>query len=152
MEIRGSLQPEFVETSSAKEAVLSSNTPSFLLNRLRKDSSTSYVSGKLKTEEIINLLKERCATPPASPLDLLWIYVLLAALSRKDDLNQFKESISSLDLSRIQWGDEIRRAAIEDRTATNFLDVRYSEVRKDGQADISTNVTKGTLLVSGTER
>ena len=77
MEIRGSLQPEFVETPSAKEAVLFANTASFLLNRLQKDSSASYVAGKLKTAEIIEMLKERSKMPPAGPLDLLWIMSFL---------------------------------------------------------------------------
>jgi hypothetical protein len=152
MEIRGSLQSEFVETPSAKEAVLFSNTASFLLDRLRKDSSAAYVAHKLKTDEIVELVKDRIKAPPASPLDLLWLYVLLAALSLKDDLQQFKDRINSNDLSQFQWGDEIRKYILEDKTTTNFLDTRYTEIRKNSQTGTANRVTTGRVLVPGGSR
>jgi len=63
MEVRRLLQGQFVETEAAKETVLFSNTPSFLFERLRKDTSASYVAQELKAEEIIDLLREKCADP-----------------------------------------------------------------------------------------
>lgn len=150
MEIRRSLQTEFVETSSAKEAVLFSNTASFLLDRLRKDSSASYIAHELNTEDIIGMLKERCKTPPTNPLDLLWAYILLAALSLKDDLRKFMDSLNSIDLSQIQWGNEIRGAVVEDKPPTNILDIRYPEARGDSHIGTSTNVTSGIILNPGT--
>jgi len=146
MEIRGSLRREFVETSSAKEAVLFSNTASFLLDRLRKDSSVSYVAHKLKTEEILDALKESSKNSPKDVLDLLWIYVFLVALSLKDDLEKFQDALNAIDLSQIQWGAEIRRAITENRTATNIFAIRYAEPAKTTETHTATNVAHGTVL------
>lgn len=83
MEIHRSLRTEFIDTPTAKQAVLFANSPAYLLNRLRKDSSVSYVASILGTGEIIERLAAFCARPPKDPIDLVRIYVLLIALSRK---------------------------------------------------------------------
>jgi len=152
MEIRGSLHPEFVETPSAKEAVLFSNTPSFLLDRLRKDSASSYIDQKMNKEEIASLLEERSKTPPASPVDLLWIYVLLAALSLKSDLLDFKDKLANIDLTHVQWGDEIRRAILQGLTPSTFLGVEYEAVGKKSPVSVSTDIVKGEVIPEGTRR
>jgi hypothetical protein len=145
VEIRGSLRAEFIETPSAKEAVLFSNTASFLLSRLQKDSSVSYVSHELRTEEILEYLEWLCKMSPANPLYLLWCYVFLAALSPKDDLRGFKDRLNAIDLSHVQWGDEIRRVISEERTSSNFLGVQYESGGKKNQGNVSTNTASGVV-------
>jgi hypothetical protein len=153
MEIRESvLQADFVETPSAEEAVLFSNTASFLLHRLRQDSSAFYVAQKLRTAEIVDSLEAFCKTPPASPVDLLWCYVFLAALSLKIDLRTFKGRLNGIDLSRVQWGNEIRSAITEERTPSNYLDVQYEDIRNNRQAATSTYIADGIVFAGGKEQ
>jgi hypothetical protein len=152
MESRRSIPAEFVETPSAREAVLFANTPSFLLERLRGDTSAAYVADVLRAEEILDLLQERCKRPPANPLDLLWIYVFLAALSLKDDSPEFKDKLNALNLSHVQWGDEIRLAITREKTSTNFLDVHYEEIGNNSETGTPTNVTEGIVLVEGSHQ
>jgi hypothetical protein len=152
MEILGSLRSEFVETPSAKEAVLFSNTASFLLERLQKDSASTYISQRLKTEEIVSLLEERSKTPPANPIDLLWIYLLLAALSLKPDLPAFKDRLTSIDLRSVQWGDEIRRSVMEAPTPSTFVAVEFEPLGKKSATGVPNTSVTGIVIADGTRR
>jgi hypothetical protein len=55
MEIPSDVTRQLVETSSVKEAVLFANTPSFLMQRLRRDSATSYLAQALTMRESIDV-------------------------------------------------------------------------------------------------
>ncbi len=136
MEIPGSIQAKFVETPSVKEVVLYANTPSFLIDRLRRDDATSYLTQMLGTEETITFLHR--IERPTDITELLWAYVLLASLFLRDDIAQFEGKLASLDLSQIQWGDDIRKSLLAERIPTSFNMVEYAEVRNASSPDAAT--------------
>ena len=152
MEIRRGLQSEFVETDSAKEAVLFSNTASFLLDRLRKDSAASYLAQKMDAAEIVDMLAERCKEPPTDPIDLLWVYVSLAALSLTDDLPKLTDKLNAIDLRHVQWGDEIRRAILQGLTPSNFVGVEYESLGKKSPTSVATSAATGIVAAEGPRR
>jgi hypothetical protein len=116
-----------IVTSSAKEAVLVANTPSFLLDRLRKDSGVRFVLDKMKPLEIVAALRDGLANTPQDALSLVPIYVYLVALSNtdpddKETWNRFRE----IDLSRLEWGEAIRNIILASAVPTITLDFTLS--------------------------
>ena len=148
MEIRRVLQQKFVETATAKEAVLFANTSSFLVHRLRKDASTSYVAHELPTADILDLLNEQCNKSFSGPLDVVRGYVLLVALSLKDDLKNFKNRLNAIDLAQLEWGGEIRRMILEERVPTTVSDVTYRELSLTHRTDVTSKVSSGTITIT----
>ncbi len=136
MEIPGSIQAKFVETPSVKEVVLYANTPSFLIDRLRRDDATSYLAQMLTTEETINFLHR--IEHPTDITELLWAYVLLASLFLRSDIAQFEGKLASLDLSQIQWGDDIRRSLLAEAIPTSINTIEYAEIRDASSPDAAT--------------
>jgi hypothetical protein len=149
MEVRRLLQSQFVETETAKETVLFSNTPSFLFDRLQKDTSASYVAHQLKADEIIDLLHEKCANPK-NPMDLLWIYVLIAGLSLKsaDEIMRLRNDLNRLDFSRVEWGDYLRAAILNKGPHTNVVEINYQQSNQQ-EYKTRTNVAVGQTVNSG---
>jgi hypothetical protein len=120
-----------IVTSSAKEAVLVANTPSFLLDRLRKDSGVRFVLDKMKPLEIVAALRDGLANPPLDAVSLVPIYVYLVALSStdpddKETWNRFRE----IDLSRLEWGEAIRNIILASAVPTITLDFTLSSSPK----------------------
>jgi hypothetical protein len=150
MELQRSLQRQFIETAAAKETVLFANTASFLFDRLRKDSSAAYVAHELTAEEILRLLRDRCANAD-SPMDLLGVYVLMGGLSLKsaDDIKKVGEELNRLDFARVQWGDYMRTTILNKVSGpnTNVVEIRYQENKQEYQAQ--TNVAEGRIVNSG---
>lgn len=146
MEIRRSLQQRFVETPAAKETVLYANTATFLFDRLRKDTSASYVAKELSAGDIVALIREKAANP-RNPVELLWTYVLLAALSLKsfEQIRAIRADFEEVDLSRVQWGNQLRTAVLNRGPGTNVVRTTYTESRSDRSspaANVTTNVIK----------
>jgi hypothetical protein len=114
-----------IVTSSAKEAVLVANTPSFLLDRLRKDDAVRFVLDKMKPSEIVAALQEGLASPPPDAVALVPLYVYLAALSSTDPSDRETwNKIRALDLSHLEWGEAIRNIVLASAvpTTTSTLD------------------------------
>jgi hypothetical protein len=126
MEIPGRIRAEVVETPSVNEVVLFSNTPSFLISQLRKNGATMYVSQVLSTAETIDLLRK--LEKPKDVTELTWAYVLLVSLFLRDDLQEFRDKLESLNFSCIQWGNEIRRNILTEMTPTSFHTISYENV------------------------
>jgi hypothetical protein len=121
--VAASIGPFSLATDSAKEAVLVANTPSFLLDRLRKDVSVQTVLDNMTSAEIVAALREVLARPPKDPSELVPAYVYLVALSSADpqDEKLWKE-ISSLDLSGLEWGTTIRALISAEAVPTTTLE------------------------------
>src|SRR5277367_6870574 len=126
METRRNLQESLVETPSAKEVVLFANSPSFLLERLCRDTSTQNVAHEFSTQEIVDFLKQSCEKPPKEATDLVRIYVFLVALSLKDDLRDLKAKLVSIDMHRIEWADRIREMILSEQTPTGVYKVEIT--------------------------
>ena len=148
METRRNLNPEFIETPTTKEVVLFANTPTFLLDRLRKDTSASYVSHELSTDELLDKLRDVCSQPLSSPSNLILAYVLLAALSIKDDRKDHSAKLDAINLSKLQWGDAIRKMINEPEPSNNYLEVKFPKIgSREPELGISNN--RSHIILSG---
>jgi hypothetical protein len=123
--------PYGIATPSAKEAVLVANTPSFLLDRLRKDIAVQFVLDNMRPPEIVRALQDGLATPPTDVTALVPLYVYLVALSSVDPRDQeIWKQIRSLDLSRLEWGETMRRLICADAVPTTTLEFTISSPSK----------------------
>jgi|SRR5580658_8249300 hypothetical protein len=124
MSTAASIGPFSLATDSAKEAVLVANTPSFLLDRLRKDVAVQTVLDNMSSREIVGALSDALARPAQSPAELVPAYVYLVALSSADpqDVELWKQ-ISSVDLSGLDWGNAIRLLISAEAVPTTTLEV-----------------------------
>jgi hypothetical protein len=145
MEIRGRFQPKLLDTQSAKEAVFFANTPTFLLDRLRKDTSVSYVASVLPTEKIIDVIRDLCSSPPKEPIDVVRAYIFLISLALKDDVERFKGKLEAIDLSSLQWGSQIRAKIIAERVPTHVTEVRFATQRVDRVSGTTSSTTGVTI-------
>jgi hypothetical protein len=112
--------PYGIATPTAQEAVLVANTPSFLLDRLRKDIAVQFVLDNMKPSEIVSALREGLANPPANAKALVPLYIYLVALSSVDPQDkEVWDGILSLDLSHLEWGETIRRLICAEAVPTS---------------------------------
>jgi hypothetical protein len=103
-----------LDLTNANEVVLVANTPAFLLDRLRKDSSVAHIAQTVSTSAILGELSLLSAAPPQRVQDVVRRYVYLAALALKDP-GEIWPGLAEIDLSGVQWGDQLR-AMIEAQT------------------------------------
>jgi len=148
METGTSLQNEFIETPTAKEAVLFANSPSYILNRLRKDSSALYVTRTLNTTQTIEAIQKLADSPVTDIHELVKFYVLLSSLALRDDTNQFREQLRALNFGQIQWASEILEIIFQDSTPTSFSTLTIEPQRNIGSS-ASTSTTTGIISVGG---
>ena len=119
--------PRAIATASAKEAVLVANTPSFLMDRLRKDIAVQYVLDSMTPPQIVQALREALSRPVTDATELVPRYVYLVALSTIDPQNQeIWDQIKSLDLSQLEWGEAIRRLMRVEAVPTTTLEFSLS--------------------------
>lgn len=111
-----------VDMSTANEAVLVANTPSFLLDRLRRDAAVAYVAGSLKTSQILDALTQLSEIPPSSPRELVERYVYLIALGQKN-ASEVWPRLDELDLSHLEWGNQIRETMKAERISTTHVEI-----------------------------
>lgn len=109
--------------------------------RLRKDSSASYLAQVLSTDETLDLL--RSVSQPEDVIEVLWAYVCMASLFLRNDLRKFQDTLTSLDLSHIPWGNEIRRDIFAEMTPTTFTNVEYEEISKTENVGTATAIAQG---------
>jgi hypothetical protein len=115
--------PRAIATASANEAVLVANTPSFLLDRLRKDIAVQYVLDSMTPDEIMRALREALTRPVNDITEIVPRYVYLVALSTTDPQNQgIWKQIEALDLSQLEWGEPIRRLIRAEAVPTTTME------------------------------
>jgi hypothetical protein len=107
---------------AANEAVLVANTPSFLLDRLRKDAAVAYLAKSLQTSEILDALIRFSKIPPSSAREIVERYVYLVALEQKD-ASEVWPKLDEIDLSCLEWGNQIREIMKAERIATNRVEI-----------------------------
>jgi hypothetical protein len=119
MNAAASIGPFSIITPSAKEAVLIANTPSFLLDRLRKDIGVQTIVDNMSGADIVAALSATLAHPPKDPSEMVLAYVYLAALASSDPLDaELRKKISSLDLANLEWGNVIRSVILAEAVPT----------------------------------
>lgn len=123
--------PRAIATPSAKEAVLVANTPAFLLDRLRKDVAVQYVLDSMTPSQIVQTLREALDRPVQDVSELVPRYVYLVALSATDPRNQeIWNEIGALDLSKLEWGETIRRLIRAEAVPTTTFEFALSSPPK----------------------
>jgi hypothetical protein len=128
---RAAIGPYGIATPSAKEAVLIANTPSFLLDRLRKDIAVQFVLDNMSAPEIVRALRSGLANPPADATALVPLYVYLVALSGFDPQDkEVWDQIRSLNLSGLEWGETIRGLICADAVPTTIMEFTVSDSPK----------------------
>jgi hypothetical protein len=95
-------------TQSAKDAVLYANTPSYLLEKLKRDAAVQNLVHKNPPSELLDLLSR--LAPASNVLEIARKYVLLVALATSSLPDKW-DSLSALDLSDLEWGKLILRIA-----------------------------------------
>lgn len=99
------------------------NSPSFLLDRLRKDIAVRYVLDSMTLPGIVEALRTGLRTRPDDPSSLVVLYVYLVALSASDPADRdIWKQIESLDLSRLEWGEVIRKLIMADAIPTTTME------------------------------
>jgi hypothetical protein len=148
MEAGRNLEEKLIETPTAKEAVLYANTPGYLYDRLKKDTSVSYVAHELSTEDILRKLEAVSHKAQESALALVQTYVFLTALSLKDDLLQHRSQFEALDLKRVEWAEQIRQLILHESIPTGFSRIVYHSTDKI-VTSTSSGQSSGIVIVPG---
>jgi hypothetical protein len=111
---------ETLDMSNANEIVLVANTPSYLLDRLRKDASVAHIAQTMPTSEILSELRISSAIDPQRVQDVVQRYVYIAALAMKDP-SEIWPSFGGIDLQKLEWGDQLREIIKAENVATNRI-------------------------------
>lgn len=93
-----------VLTETAKEAVLYANTPSYLLEKLRKDPAIQILRHANSPENLWGELKE--APPVTSALDMVGKYLFVVAVATSEWPEKWA-ALSSLNLRDLEWGETL---------------------------------------------
>lgn len=109
-----------LDLSNANEVVLVANTPTYLLDRLRKDASVAHISQTVSATEILDALRATSATEPQRVQDVVQRYIYLAALAMKDP-SEIWPGLAEIDLKKLEWGDQLREMIKAESVATNRI-------------------------------
>jgi hypothetical protein len=105
-------------TSSAREAVVISNTPSFLLHRLLSDNAVQQASEENSPDDLLSYLERVCDNGPDSPESLTKAYVALVALAVSTPKFTIWKQALELSTDKIAWIQQIRALLDADRSAS----------------------------------
>jgi hypothetical protein len=111
---------ETLDLRNANETVLVANTPSYLLDRLRKDNAVAQIAQTLPTAAILATLRESSARDPERVQDVVQRYVYLVAASMKDPSEIWPE-LAEINLRKLEWGDQLRDLIRAENVATSRI-------------------------------
>jgi hypothetical protein len=135
-----------LDLSNANEAVLVANTPFYLLDRLRKDSSVAHLAQSLSSAAILDELRDLSAIDPQRVQDIVQRYVYLAALAMKDP-REVWPGLNQIDLRKLEWGEQLR-AMIEAQTvATSRVVIGTPMEMKRTVPPVQATNTRSTQMV-----
>jgi hypothetical protein len=111
---------------------LFANTPGFLYKKFRQNRSIEEISKNYSTKEILDSLNEILKTENLDLNQLVMCNALLISLTLKDDFGSL-DALKSIDLSKLEWGNQIRNIYINTRRATNVIEpkITYGELIPD---------------------
>jgi len=108
-------------TPSARETVVISNTPSFLMHRLRADAAVQQAVDTHSSDELLQYIQALSDRGPTSPEELTGFYIAIIALCLKADAKKWR-ALKALSLDKIQWAWEIVSMLDSDRIAAYTAD------------------------------
>lgn len=113
---------DILDLSNANEVVLVANTPTYLLDRLRKDASVASIAQTLTTSAILAALRSLSGSDPLRVQDVVQRYIYLAALAMKNP-SEVWPGLAEINLDKLEWGNQLREIIKAETVATNRISV-----------------------------
>jgi len=104
---------------------LVANTPSYLYQRLRQIRAIQNLPLNTPSEELISEFRKVTSQKPGSVDEIATAYAILAAITFLD-YPKALQVLSTLDLSKLDWGQDFRDIFVKNSRATNVFDLRIS--------------------------
>ena len=89
-----------------------SNTPLFLMKRLKADPTTSEIARRFSGNEILDALRDLVRIAPRNESDYVRPYVYLVALARLQDINYLRAAGEIQGTERWDWFRYLQRVLI----------------------------------------
>ena len=93
-------------TPTAKEAVLYANTPSYLLEKLRKDQGVRYLQAETDPHTLWEQLNQ--AKTVSNAEEVVWKYLLVVAIATSNWHERWA-ALSRTNLEDLEWGKVLWR-------------------------------------------
>jgi hypothetical protein len=142
----GSLQN--FKLPEAERYFAAANTPSFLVRKLRSDSSVRSLQARYGSSAILTELKRILKKNPKTLSELVRPYVYLVALSFDFDISGLAEA-AKLTTSRFSWYQEIAQGLLASQVPVQFNTVSFPPRLKTPEFDPATNSTNVLSIRGG---
>jgi hypothetical protein len=110
--------PAEIPTDEITAIYLAANTPMYLFKRLRASDVVERLAERVKMAELAAECSQIMAQGERSADDVAKAYALIVALARKGE-SGWREILSHLNLSGLDWGDRVRGIALASTTPTS---------------------------------
>lgn len=121
-----------------------SNTPLYLVRKLRANSAVEEISRSFDGSEILEALKRAAADKPTTLAEAVRPYVYLVALSRKSNVSYLEEA-RKIPAGNFDWFNYVVDLLIETFTSTSILSFRILEPQTTSNTD--TSVSQRTIIL-----
>jgi hypothetical protein len=136
--------PNTINLDQAAATFAISNTPLFLLRRLRADAAVKEISTAWKPKDILKALKSAGKKKPQTLNDAVAPYVYLVALSFNDDV-AFLRKAASIAVPHHRWYSYIAQVLIDTYRPTSRLAI--TPPPKLQIAEATTNSASATTIL-----
>jgi hypothetical protein len=136
----------FPDLYQAEAIFAISNTPLFLMRKLRYDPAVLKIAREHSGVEILQSLHELSGRTPENEHDWVLPYVLLVALSLKDDLSPLREA-EKITIDYTDWYKYIARFLIESIIPTDRPIIRFKQaLTSPNTSTIPSSATQKVVL------
>jgi hypothetical protein len=104
---------EEIDLSEAVRMYAISNTPIFLMKRLKADSATAEISRNFSGDQILAALRGLVDSPPANSSDYVRPYVYLVALSQLHEIRFLRAAVDIKGHEKWDWYEYIGRVLLD---------------------------------------
>jgi hypothetical protein len=105
------------------------NMPAYLFKRFRGNDSVATLSQKIPVETLVAEYCQRTATKERSLEDVVVAYAILVSFSFLES-NHARMAFEQVDLSRLEWGQEMAQFAYQIIQADNIITIRIPATPK----------------------
>ncbi len=137
---------EHIQLPSAESAYFVSNTPLYLLRKLREDPVVAALATSATGEELLYALRKAAREEPSSIAERVRPFVLLVALAMKDDIRRLREATTVQLPSANEWFDYIRRVLIETYRPTIHTTLKTPQLQLSRVSTSSSNPVQFKLV------
>lgn len=118
--------PEQIAFSNAQSNFAIANTPSFLINSLRNDSTVQYLSASYSEDDLVDDLKEAVEAKATNLREVVMPFVILVALSLKPTSGGLRRAMEVVPAACDSWFqfNYVRDMLLQAHTATSRTTVK----------------------------